>query len=78
MTINYEYTPLYYATPVQVRYFDFSTGEYNNGMAYHDELFTHDGQVLPITTCLIEAQARSIHWDSALIEQEWVDLNNLK
>ena len=72
---DYPYIPLYYSTPISVRYYDFRIEKYQYGIAYHDELFTHDGQVMPLTTCIIEAQARGIDWDDAIIERVWSDLN---
>lgn len=75
---DYPYTPLYYGTPCFVRYYDPAADGFNYGIAYHDQLCTHDGQVMPLTTCIIEAQISGIHWDDAIIECNWRDLNALQ
>lgn len=75
---DYPYIPLYYTTPILVKYLDQKSRSYCYGIAYHDQLCTHDGQVIPLTTCIIEAQISGVHWDDAIIECNWRDLNALQ
>lgn len=74
---DYPYTPLYYGTPCFVRYYDPAADGFNYGIAYHDQICTHIGTIIPITTCIIEAQNHYIHWDEAVVECDWRDLNYL-
>ena len=40
---DYPYIPLYYTTPILVKYLDQKSRSYCYGIAYHDQLCTHDG-----------------------------------
>lgn len=72
---EYLYVPLYYHSPTYVRYYDPTSKDFHYGIAYHDQICTHNGNVMPITTCIIEAQCMGIHWDDAIIEQVWLELD---
>ena len=80
MTQNgvYEYTPLYYGTPCQVKFWD--CGDPNRpllsgGIAYHDEIICGCcGTVLSIQDIIDDAKECGIHWDDAIIELEWIDI----
>ena len=39
MEAKYEYTPLYYGTPCQVRFYEGFEKQYRYGIAYHEEIF---------------------------------------
>lgn len=85
MTQNgvYEYMPLYYGTPCQVRFVDI--GDPNNittsyGIAYRDEIICGCcGAILSIDEIIKDAEKAGIHWDDAIIELEWIDISeNIK
>ena len=85
MTQNgvYEYTPLYYGTPCQVRFVD--CGDPNNiitcgGIAYKDEIICGCcGAVLSIDELIKDAEKAGVHWDDAIIELEWANISeNIK
>ena len=75
----YEYVPLYYGTPCQVRFVD--CGDPNNittsyGIAYKDEIICGCcGAVLSIVEIVKDAEKAGIHWDDAIIELEWIDIS---
>lgn len=79
----YEYTPLYYGTPCQVRFVDY--GDPKNittsyGIAYKDEIVCGCcGAVLSIDEIIKDAEKAGVHWDDAIIELEWIDISeNIK
>ena len=66
----YSYTPLYYSTPIQVRYWE--DGKYHGGICYNDILIKGDtGEVAAIQTIIDNAQKENIFWDDAIIELDW-------
>ena len=75
---QYEYTPLYYGTPCQVKFWD--CGDPDNitmygGIAYHDEIICGCcGAILSIQEVIDDAAECGIHWDDAIIELEWIDI----
>ena len=80
---SYEYTPLYYGTPCQVRFVD--SGDPNNiticgGIAYKDEIICGCcGVVLSIDRIIKDAEKAGVHWDDAIIELEWANISeNIK
>lgn len=79
MPNNYEYTPLYYGTPCQVRFVD--CGDPNNiticgGIAYKDEIICCCcGSILSIQEIINDAEKAGIHFDDAIIELDWIDIN---
>ena len=75
-TPDYSYTSLYYSTPCLVRYFDIKTKSYQEGICIHDQLITYDGRIFP-TDEIIRWAAQYAFWDNAVIEQTWIDLNDL-
>ena len=85
MTQNgvYEYVPLYYGTPCQVRFVD--CGDPNNitisyGIAYKNEIICGCcGAILSIDEVIKDAEEAGIHWDDAIIELEWINISeNIK
>ena len=78
MTQNgvYEYEPLYYGTPCQVRFYKAADGLYRGGIAYHDFIICgRCGSVLKIDELVADAGKAGIHWDDAVIEYgDWVDI----
>ena len=75
--MTYEYTPLYYGTPCQVRFWDIDNGEYCGGIAYHDFIICgRTGNILPIHRIVKLAADDGIHWDNAVIELEWLDIGD--
>ena len=68
---DYPYTPLYYATPVRVKYFDSDMLEYNMGICYRDELITNIGEIRLIEKIIKDAEKHGIHFDAAIIECVW-------
>jgi hypothetical protein len=80
---QYEYTPLYYGTPCQVRFVD--CGDPNKiiacyGIAYKDEIICGCcGAILSIDGVIKDAEKAGVHWDDAIIELEWIDISeNIK
>lgn len=73
--VDYEYTPLYYSGPIQVRWYDSTDQAFHGGIGYHDILITSDGRELKIDDIIQSAQDDGIFWDDAIIELEWLDLN---
>ena len=72
---NYEYTPLYYATPCQVRFFNYNTQNMEGGIALYDLILGgKTGHVFFIPAIIEEAAKYNIHWDDAVVELDWVNL----
>ena len=80
MNNSYEYTPLYYGTPCQVKFVD--CGDPDNitlcgGIAYHDFVICGCcGTILSIQEIIDDAVANGYHWDDAIIELEWLDISD--
>ena len=80
MNNSYEYTPLYYGTPCQVKFVD--CGDPDNitlsgGIAYHDFVICGCcGAILSIQEIIDDAVANGYHWDDAIIELEWLDISD--
>ena len=72
--IIYDYTPLYYATPCQVRWYNIQDHQWHAGIAYKDELILDDGAVDKIDAIVKAAQTCGIHWDDAVVELNWLPL----
>ena len=69
-------TELYYAHPVQVRYWDAECHNYYGGIAYHDWLIDgHNGEAKHISIILKEAKNDGKDVDQAIIELNWISLN---
>ena len=79
MNNSYEYTPLYYGTPCQVKFVD--CGDPDNitlcgGIAYHDFVICGCcGAILSIQEIIDDAVANGYHWDDAIIEMDWIDIS---
>ena len=76
MEEKYEYTPLYYGTPCQVRFYE-KDGTYCGGIAYHGYIICgYCGQVRLIEDIIKNATDAGIHWDNAIIELEWINISD--
>lgn len=72
--MDYEYTPLYYAHPVQVSYFDFEKLKHKEGIAFHEFIVRAvDGKAFYIEEIINGGRANNFHEDLTIIEQEWVN-----
>ena len=75
--MTYEYTPLYYGTPCQVRFYDAENGKYYGGIALHDFIICGlTGNILITDKVVKKAVADGIHWDDAVVEMEWLDISD--
>ena len=75
---EYDYTPLYYGTPCQVRFYEPADGEYRGGIAYHNFIICGGcGSILSIDDVVAEAVHAGVHWDDAVVELEWVDIGEV-
>ena len=78
MEQKYEYTPLYYGTPCQVRYYDAGCDIYIGGIAFQDQVICGCcGGNRQIQDIIDDAALCGIHWDDAIIELEWVDISGV-
>ena len=79
MEEKYEYTPLYYGTPCQVRFYDgLNPAEvvWHGGIAYQDYIICGCcGMVLPIQEVIDDGVACGLHWDDVIVELEWLDVS---
>jgi hypothetical protein len=74
--MNYEYTPLYYGTPCQVKYWDIDEDKYVGGICLRDELICGCcGSICKIDEMIAAGVAHGKHWDDVIIELEWKDIN---
>lgn len=70
---DYEYTPLYYPTPTQVKYYNGSCF-CEDGIALHNVIFSmKDGSTFKIDEIIKMAEKNDIHFDDAIVELEWKD-----
>ena len=77
MQKNYEYTPLYYKTPCQVRFYDAYDGEWRGGIAYQDFIVCGCcGAIMPIEDIIEDAKQCMLHFDKAIVELEWIDISD--
>lgn len=68
---------LYYAHPVQVRYWDAEYHNYYGGIVYHEWLIDgHNGEAKHISIILKEAKRDGKDADQAIIELGWLNINN--
>lgn len=76
MANQYEYTPLYYGSPCQVRYYDADRAKFVGGIAYQDCIICgYDGSVTPIQIIIDNAAVHKVYWDDAIIELGWLDIS---
>ena len=79
MESTYEYTPLYYGTPCQVRFYDGNNPDevvWHGGIAYQDYIICGCcGLVLPIQEVIDDGVACGLHWDDVIVELEWLDVS---
>lgn len=76
MIPSYEYTPLYYGTPCQVRFFHPRRLNFEGGIALHNMIIAGaDGEIFITDYVVSSAAAHNIHWDDAVVELDWLDIN---
>lgn len=73
--ITQQYTPLYYSTPCQVRWYNPSTKKYYGGIAYLDKLIKGDGSVFKTDEIVLNAVKSGLNPDDAVIELDWIDIS---
>lgn len=68
---------LYYAHPIQVRYWDTGRQEYIGGIGYHDVIICGCcGKACSISAIIDEANRyNQMDADVAIIEMDWLDIN---
>ena len=80
MSEIYEYVPLYYPTPTQVRFYDGNNPNeivWHGGIAYQDFIICGCcGLVFPIQEVIDDAEKDGVHWDDAVVELEWFDIED--
>lgn len=78
MANSYEYTPLYYATPCQVRFFHPTRHKFEGGIALYNMIVCGvDGEIFITDYVVSSAAAHGIHWDDAVVELNWIDINKV-
>ena len=75
--MEYDYTELYYSTPIQVKYYDRELQKYCIGIALKDFLITTEGKTVLIDSIIQFASLDGISFDDAIIELDWEDLTDL-
>lgn len=75
--IPYEYTPLYYKTPCQVRWYEPKSRTWHGGIGYRDILIRGDGSVVKLDDVITAAGACGVFWEDAVVELEWLDLDRV-
>lgn len=74
--MDYAYTPLYYKTPCQVKYWDIDENKYVGGICVYDKLICGCcGSICKIDEVIAAGVAHGKHWDDVIIELEWKDIN---
>ena len=68
---------LYYAHPVQVKYWDSGRQQYLGGIGYHDVIICGCcGKACPIDAIIDDALKNSkMDMDKAIVELSWVDIH---
>ncbi len=74
--MEYEYTELYYSTPVQVKYYNRSLGRYQGGIALNDNIITSEGDLVSIDSIIQYASLDGVQPDDAVVELSWKDLDD--
>ena len=74
--MEYEYTELYYSTPIQVKYYDRDSQQYRGGIALKDFLITSEGEIVSLDSIITFASLDNISFDDAIIELSWEDLSS--
>ncbi len=76
MEQKYEYTPLYYATACQVRFFHPTYLKFESGIALHNMIIAgNNGEIFITDYVVANATRHGVHWDDAVIELEWLDID---
>lgn len=71
---GYEYTPLYYHGPTQVKFYYHK--KYFGGIAYQDFIICgSNGDIMNIDEIINEAAADGVHFDDAIVELSWANID---
>ena len=69
----YDYTPLFYSGPTQVRFYDGL--DFVGGIAYHDYIICGCcGGIFQVQDVIDMAKANGIHFDDAIVELGWTNI----
>lgn len=75
--MDYEYTPLYYSTPCQVKYYDRHEKTYRGAICYHEYIIFGNGSWDYTDRFVLKtAEETGKHFDEVLVELNWVDISN--
>ena len=78
MKEEFPYTPLYYGTPCQIRFYDAATANYYGGIAYQDVIFCGCcGSTIPIEDVIKNAVRANVTHDDAVVELEWKNISDI-
>lgn len=77
MDNSYEYTPLWYLSPCQVRWYNTKAKKWEGGIAYLDRIICGDGAVISNEIIVTEAARDGVAPDDAIVELEWIDLSDI-
>lgn len=74
MEQEYEYTPLYYEHPVQVKYYDPQHLRHREGIAFHNYIVRAlDGYAFKIDDIIESGQCENLYEDFCIVEQDWLN-----
>lgn len=74
--MEHNYTPLYYSTPCQVKWFNIEHDRWEGGIGFQNYLIKGDGSIIPLDDILSEAVEHCIDVEKVVIELSWLDLND--
>ena len=75
--MEYTYTPLYYGTPCQVKYWDIDEQKYIGAICLRDEIICGCcGSICKIDEVVAAGVADGKHWDDVIIELDWVNISD--
>lgn len=72
---DYSYTPLYYGTPCQVKWYDVESGQYVGGIGFHEWLIKGNGDIDKLDDIVWKATETGMKFEDAVVELEWVDIS---
>ena len=75
LEVLYQYIPLYYATPCQVRWYNTVTKKWYGGICLYDYLIKGDGSMESIDHIIKLALLDNIDPEDAIVELDWIDLS---
>ena len=69
---QYEYTPLYYNGPTQLKYFDTKINDYRYGIGYCNFIIrAEDGNIVSIPEIMELGMSEGMPFDNVIIEYGW-------